>query len=38
MGRIKENDRLPVLDAHSGHWTEANALPDGPGLLTLDTE
>ncbi len=38
MGRIKENDRLPVLDAHSGHWTEANALPDGPVILTLNTD
>ena len=38
MGRIKENDRLPVLDAHAGHWTEANALPDGPVILTLNTD
>ena len=38
MGRIKENDRLPVLDAHAGHWTEANALPGDPVLLTLNTD
>ena len=37
MGRIKETDRLPLLDDHSGHWTEANALPTGPVILDLNT-
>jgi hypothetical protein len=37
MGRIKETDRLPVLDDHIGHWTEANALPGGPIVLDLNT-
>lgn len=37
MGRIKENDRLDLLDDHIGHWTEANALPGGPVVLDLHT-
>ncbi len=37
MGRIKEADRLPLLDNHAGHWTEANALPGGPVVLDLNT-
>ena len=37
MGRIKETDRLKVLDDHIGHWTEANALPTGPVTLDQNT-
>lgn len=37
MGRIKETDRLTVLDNHAGHWTEANGLPGGPVVLDLNT-
>ena len=37
MGRIKETDRLPVLDDHIGHWTQANALAGGPVALDLNT-
>ena len=38
MGRIKETDRLQVLDDHIGHWTEANALTGGPVILDLNTD
>lgn len=37
MGRIKEADRLDLLDDHIGHWTEANALTGGPVVLDLNT-
>ena len=37
MGRIKETDRLALLDDHSGHWTEANALAGGPVVVDLNT-
>ncbi len=30
MGRITEVNRLPVVDAHIGHWQQADALPGGP--------
>jgi hypothetical protein len=30
MGRIKESDRLPTVDGHVGHWTEADALAGTP--------
>ncbi len=34
MGRIKELDRIPMVDAHIGHWTQADALPGGPFEIT----
>ncbi len=37
MSRIKETDRLALLDDHAGHWTGANALPTGPVVLDLNT-
>lgn len=37
MGRIKENDRLKMLDDHASHWAGANALPGGPVVLDLNT-
>ena len=37
MPRLPENDRLPMLDAHLGHWTLANALPGGPVVIPLNT-
>lgn len=30
MGRIKEDDRLTVIDSHIAHWTEADALAGLP--------
>jgi len=36
MGRIKENARLSLLDAHAGHWNEANAL-GAAVILDLNT-
>lgn len=44
MGRITELDRLPVVDAHIGHWTGADALgtpieiEPGYGLPQLQTQ
>ncbi|KAF0179287.1 MAG: hypothetical protein FD161_1386 [Limisphaerales bacterium] len=37
MGRIKESDRLPLLDDHASHWGEANALTANPVVLDLNT-
>jgi len=37
MPRLTDAERLPMVDAHSGHWTEANTLPGGPLVLALNT-
>jgi len=37
MPRIPENDRLDVLDAHIGHWIQADLLTGGPVLIPLNT-
>jgi hypothetical protein len=37
MGRIKEADRLTLLDNHAGHWAGADALTGGPVVLDLNT-
>lgn len=35
MPRLNENERLDMLDAHTAHWTQANALPGGPIVLPI---
>ena len=35
MPRLNENERLPMVDAHVAHWTQANALPGGPIVLPI---
>jgi hypothetical protein len=37
MPRIPYDARLTMLDAHIGHWTEANTLAGGPVIITLNT-
>ena len=35
MPRLTESERLPMIDAHLTHWTEANGLPSGPVILQI---
>lgn len=37
MPRLTEAERLVMLDAHIGHWLEANTLAGGPVVLNLNT-
>lgn len=35
MPRLTEFERIPMLDAHTAHWTQANTLPGGPIVLPI---
>lgn len=37
MSRLNETEQLTVIVTHIAHWGEANALPDGPVELALNT-
>lgn len=37
MPRLTESERLVMVDAHIGHWLEANTLAGGPVVLNLNT-